>query len=179
MQMNVSRRYKTLLALLLTATALTAQAQGVGQGAAAKASAAATPVSMAAAAVAAPALPGLAATAVSSAERRAQAPSLAMGKDGAIHLVWLDRGTLGTADKVGAHAPGGHSHQSWSDVYYSRSDDGGKTFSAPQRVNAADGEVWGFSVSKPSIGIGPRGTVHVTYPANEISDKPDNGLATA
>lgn len=170
MQMNVSRRYKTLLALLLTATALTAQAQGVGQGAAAKASAPVPPASMAAAAATAPALPGLAATAVSSAERRAQAPSLAMGKDGAIHLVWLDRGTLGTADKVGATAPGGHSHQSWSDVYYSRSDDGGKTFSAPQRVNAADGEVWGFSVSKPSIGIGPRGTVHVTYPANEISD---------
>ncbi len=113
---------------------------------------------------------GLAATAVSFPERRAQAPSVAVGKDGSIHLVWLDRGTLGTADKVGAHEAGGHSHQSWSDVYYSRSDDGGKTFSTPQRVNAADGEVWGFSVSKPSIGIGPRGTVHVTYPANEISD---------
>ena len=113
---------------------------------------------------------GLAATAVSFPERRAQAPSVAVGKDGSIHLVWLDRGTLGTADKVGAHEAGGHSHQSWSDVYYSRSDDGGKTFSTPQRVNAADGEVWGFSVSKPSIGIGPSGTVHVAYPANEISD---------
>jgi len=140
------------------------------QAGATGAPAGAPPAGMAAAAVTVAALPGLASTAVSSAERRAQAPSVAVGRDGSIHLVWLDRGTLGTADKVGAHEAGGHTHQSWSDVYYSRSDDGGKTFSAPQRVNAADGEVWGFSVSKPSIGIGPHGTVHVTYPANEISD---------
>ena len=167
MQVNVSRRYTTLLALLFAATAVDAVAQG---GTAAGAPAGSPPAGVTTAAIAAPALPGLAATAVSSAERRAQAPSVAVGKDGSIHLVWLDRGTLGTADKVGAHEAGGHTHQSWSDVYYSRSDDGGKTFSAPQRVNAADGEVWGFSVSKPSIGIGPHGTVHVTYPANEISD---------
>ncbi|MEY4376340.1 MAG: hypothetical protein RJB26_890 [Pseudomonadota bacterium] len=114
--------------------------------------------------------PGLAAVAASSADRRAQAPSVAVAPDGSIHLVWLDKGPLGAADKVGAHEAGGHSHQAWSEVYYAQSRDGGKTFSAPQRVNATDGEVWGFSVSKPSIGIGPRGTVHVAYPANEISD---------
>ena len=170
MQMNVSRRHTTLLALLFTATALCAEAQVGGQAGAVGAPAGAPPAGMATAAVTVAALPGLASTAVSSAERRAQAPSVAVGKDGSIHLVWLDRGALGTADKVGAHEAGGHTHQSWSDVYYSRSDDGGKTFSTPQRVNATDGEVWGFSVSKPSIGIGPRGTVHVTYPANEISD---------
>ena len=170
MQMNFSRHYATLAALLFAATALGAEARGAGQGGASSPSTGSPPATAAVPVAPALALPGLAATAVSSAERRAQAPSVAVGKDGAIHLVWLDRGTLGTADKVGAHAPGGHSHQSWSDVYYSRSDDGGKSFSAPQRVNAADGEVWGFSVSKPAIGIGPQGIVHVTYPANEISD---------
>ncbi len=113
---------------------------------------------------------GLPATAASSVERRAQAPAVAVGKDGSIHLVWLDKGPLGTADKVGAHEAGGHSHQAWSDVYYAQSRDGGKTFSTPLRVNAADGEVWGFSVSKPAVGISPAGTVHVAYPANEISD---------
>lgn len=114
--------------------------------------------------------PGLASTPASSADRRAQAPSMAVGQDGAVHLVWLDKGPLGTADKVGAHTAQGHSHQSWSDVYYAQSRDGGKTFGPAQRVNVADGEVWGFSVSKPSIGIGPSGTVHVAYPANEVSD---------
>ena len=112
----------------------------------------------------------LAATAVSSADRRAQAPAVAVGRDGSVHVVWLDKGPLGTADKVGAHEAGGHSHQAWSDVYYARSSDGGRTFSTPIRVNATDGEVWGFSVSKPSVGVGPTGTVHVAYPANEISD---------
>ncbi|MFM7065960.1 MAG: redoxin domain-containing protein [Gammaproteobacteria bacterium] len=112
---------------------------------------------------------GVAGVAVSDAGRRAQAPSVAVGSDGSIHVVWLDKGTIGTADKLGAHAPGGHSHQSWSDVFYAHSSDGGKTFSRPRRVNAQDGEVWGFSVSKPSIGISRRGTLHIAYPANEIS----------
>lgn len=114
--------------------------------------------------------PGLPGTVVSDATRRSQAPSVAVGKDGSIHVAWLDKGPLGTADKVGAHEAGGHSHQAWSDVYYAHSTDGGKSYSMPQRVNAADGEVWGFSVSKPSIGIGPTGIVHVAYPANEISE---------
>jgi thiol-disulfide isomerase/thioredoxin len=120
--------------------------------------------------VPAPGEPGLAASPVSDAARRAQAPSVAIGRDGSLHVVWLDKGPLGSADKVGVHAPGGHSHQAWSDVYYSRSTDGGRTYSAPVRVNAADGEVWGFSVSKPSLGVSAAGTVHVAYPANEISD---------
>lgn len=109
-------------------------------------------------------------TAVSDPARRAQAPSVAVGLDGSVHVVWLDKGPLGTPDRRGhAHGPDGHTHQSWADVYYARSDDGGKTFSKPVRVNAEDGEVWGFAVSKPQVGIGPTGTVHVLYPANEIS----------
>lgn len=109
-------------------------------------------------------------TPVSDPARRGQAPSVAIGLDGSIHVIWLDKGPMGTPDKLGhAASPGGHTHQAWSDVYYARSDDGGKTFSVPIRVNAQDGEVWGFAVSKPNIGIGPTGTVHVFYPANEIS----------
>lgn len=109
-------------------------------------------------------------TPVSDPARRAQAPSVAVGLDGSVHVIWLDKGPVGAADRLGhAHSPGGHTHQAWSDVYYARSDDDGRTFSAPVRVNAEDGEVWGFAVSKPNIGIGPTGTVHVFYPANEIS----------
>lgn len=151
---------------LLTLLAVAMPAVGTAQ------SPTATPpgAGSAAPAIASSVAAGLPATAASSAERRAQAPAVAVGKDGSIHLVWLDKGPLGTADKVGAHEAGGHSHQAWSDVYYAHSRDSGKTFSTPLRVNAADGEVWGFSVSKPSIGVSAGGTVHVAYPANEISD---------
>ena len=111
-------------------------------------------------------------TAISDAARRGQAPSVAVGADGSIHVIWLDKGPMGTPDKLGhAHSPGGHPHQAWSDVYYAGSRDGGQPFSTPIRVNADDGEVWGFAVSKPNIGIGPKGTVHVFYPANEISSR--------
>lgn len=109
-------------------------------------------------------------TPVSDPARRGQAPNVAVGLDGSVHVIWLDKGPMGTPDKLGhVHNAGGHTHQAWSDVYYARSDDGGRSFSTPVRVNAEDGEVWGFAVSKPSIGIGPTGTVHVFYPANEVS----------
>jgi len=109
---------------------------------------------------------------VSDAGRRGQAPSVAVARDGSIHVVWIDKGQTGSADKLGhAHSPGGHTHQAWADLYYARSTDGGKTFSPPIRVNAEDGELWGFAVSRPNIDIGPAGTVHVFYPANEISSK--------
>jgi len=109
-------------------------------------------------------------TGVSDPGRRAQAPSVAVGRDGSIHVIWLDKGALGEPDKLGkAASPAGHTHQAWADIYYAKSTDGGKSFSAPVRVNARDGEVWGFSVSKPNIDVGPTGTVHVFYPANEIS----------
>jgi hypothetical protein len=39
------------------------------------------------------------------------------------------------------------------------------------RVNPADGSVWGFAVSKPRINVGPTGTIHIFYPANDKSPK--------
>lgn len=117
---------------------------------------------------------------VSDAGRRAQAPDVAIARDGSIHVVWLDKGPLGSPEKEGKDkAPSGHTHQAWADVYYARSRDGGRTFSAPVRVNAADGEVWGFAVSRPQVGVGPKGTVHVFYPANEVSQKTGKPVAVS
>jgi len=118
-------------------------------------------------------------TGVSDPARRAQAPEVAVGPDGSIHVVWLDKGPLGTADRRGEAAGHGHSHQSFTDLMYARSDDGGGSFSAPLRVNARDGEVWGFSVSKPRIGIGPPGIVHVFYPANRVSSRTGKAVASS
>ncbi len=118
-------------------------------------------------------------TAVSDPARRAQAPEVAVGPDGSIHVIWLDKGPLGTADQRGHDASHGHSHQSFTDLMYSRSDDGGETFTPPLRINRADGEVWGFSVSKPRIGVGPTGVVHVFYPANTVSGVTGKAVASS
>ena len=120
-------------------------------------------------------------TAVSDASRRGHAPDVAVGADGDIHVIWLDKGTLGTADKRGSYATGdgGHSHQSFTNLYYSRSGDGGATFSAPVQVNATDGEVWGFAISKPQVAVGRNGIVHVYYPANAKSPTTGKDVASS
>ncbi|MGA0073317.1 MAG: sialidase family protein [Steroidobacteraceae bacterium] len=118
-----------------------------------------------------------ASVAVTDGTRRAQAPEVAVGSDGSIHVIWLDKGPAGMADRKGSDKSGGHSHQSYTDLMYARSDDGGKSFSPAVRVNPREGEVWGFSVAKPSIGVGPGGVIHVAYPANATS--PLTGKAVA
>ena len=47
------------------------------------------------------------------------------------------------------------------------------------RINDSDGEVWGFSVSKPRIGVGPTGTIHVFYPANDYNAEFDKAAVSA
>lgn len=117
-------------------------------------------------------------TGVSEEGRRAQAPEIAVGQDGSIHVIWLDKGAVGTLDKKGKKIPGmQHSHQAFADLMYARSDDGGEHFSTPMRVNSNAGEVWGFSISKPSLAVGTDGRVHVMYPANATSST--TGLAVA
>ena len=62
---------------------------------------------------------------------------------------------------------------------FARSEDGGASWSAPVRVNDVEGEIWGFSVSKPRVGVGPTGTIHVFYPANDYSDAFDKNVVSA
>ncbi len=116
---------------------------------------------------------------VSENGRRASSPEIAMGPDGAINVVWLDKGL--TTDRP-APAPsrrGKHSHRSSTDLYFARSEDGGASWSKPSRVNEQAGEIWGFSVSKPRIGVGPTGTIHVFYPANDYSATYDKSVVSA
>jgi len=107
---------------------------------------------------------------VSDEGRRAISPEIAVGPDGAINIIWLDKGLTANRPPPKPRKPGEHSHRSATDLYFSRSEDGGSTWSDPQRINEIDGEVWGFSVSKPRIGVGPSGTLHVFYPANDFAD---------
>lgn len=109
---------------------------------------------------------------VSASDHRALGPEIAIGRDGAINIIWLDKGAIGaSADpaKTPQTEGQGHSHQSWTDLLYARSTDGGRTFSQPLRVNKEPGEIWGFAASKPRVGVGPAGTIHIYYPANENS----------
>ena len=116
---------------------------------------------------------------VSEEGRRASSPEIAIGPDGAINVIWLDKGLTADRPPPKPRKPGEHSHRSSTDLYFARSEDGGSTWSTPVRVNDTDGEVWGFSVSKPRIGVGPSGTIHVFYPANDRAEELDKAIVSA
>ena len=121
-------------------------------------------------------LPASADTAVrvSEADHKAQSPEIALGPDGAVHIVWIDENTAAPAHD---HSKYGHSHVAATNLLYARSSDGGQSYSAPVRLNTHAGDVWGFSVSKPRIVIGGNGTVHVFYAGNDVN--PVNGKPEA
>ena len=116
---------------------------------------------------------------VSAEGRRAVSPEIAIGPDDAINVIWLDKGLTADRPPPKPRKPGEHSHRSATDLYFARSEDGGATWSKPVRVNDESGEIWGFSVSKPRIGVGPTGTIHVFYPANDYSERYDKEMVSA
>ena len=114
---------------------------------------------------------------VSNPASHSLAPDLAIGPKGDINLIWLDKTPMEQAAAAAeqhesmAHTPGMQMdrHLSFMDMYFSRSTDAGKKFSAPVRVNAESGLVWGFSVSKPKVAVSRSGVIHIAFPANAAS----------
>src|SRR5262245_45772061 len=85
-------------------------------------------------------------------------PDLAVGRDGAIHLVYY-----GGDDMAG-------------DVFYVRSNDGGVTFSAPVRVNSQPGSaIARGTIRGPQIAVAPDGRVHVAWNGSDVAQP--RGLA--
>jgi len=107
--------------------------------------------------------------------RRAISPEIATGPDGSINVIWLDKGLSADRPAPKPRKPGEHSHLSSTDLYFTRSVDGGRDWTEPVRVNREPGSVWGFAVSKPRIKVGESGTIHIFFPANDRS--PITGLA--
>ncbi|HJP43140.1 MAG TPA: sialidase family protein, partial [Gammaproteobacteria bacterium] len=107
---------------------------------------------------------------ISEKGRRSISPEIAVGSDGALNVIWIDKGLTVNRPLPKPRKPGEHSHRSATDLYFSRSEDGAKTWSQPIKINDQSGEVWGFSVSKPLIKVGPNGTIHIFYPANGRSE---------
>jgi len=116
---------------------------------------------------------------VSEPGRRAVSPEIAVGPDGSVNVIWLDKGLTADRPPPKPRKRGEHSHRSTTDLYFSRSEDGGASWSKPVRVNDDAGEVWGFAVSKPRIGVGPTGTIHVFYPANDRSNELGKDVVSA
>ena len=119
-------------------------------------------------------------TIVSERSHKAQSPEIAVGPDQAINIVWLDEvggSVLPSTEHEHANHGDGMSHLAATNLYFARSTDGGRTFTPPTQVNAANGDVWGFPVSKPRIVVGSNGTIHVFYPGNAVS--PSNGKPVA
>jgi len=101
---------------------------------------------------------------ISNADSGSQSPDVAIGPEGSINVVWI--GANLAPPNAAQIAARGHSHDSSTDVFFARSVDGGETFDAPRRLNVADGDVWGFAISKPRVAVGPDGIVHVLFPGN-------------
>ena len=112
---------------------------------------------------------------ISAEGRRAISPEIATGPDGSINVIWIDKGLTANRPAPKSRKPGEHSHLSSTDLYFTRSEDGGRNWREPVRVNQEPGSVWGFAVSKPRIEVGESGTIHIFYPANDRS--PTTGLA--
>src|SRR5262245_11636736 len=107
---------------------------------------------------------------ISPADRISASPDIAIGPDGAINVIWVDKGEArdGQAAPPRPTGPqtGGHSHKAYNNLYFARSADGGRTFSKPHRISAKDGELWGFAASRPRIAVGKSGVIHIFYHAN-------------
>jgi len=107
--------------------------------------------------------------------QKASAPDIAVNSKGDIAVLWVDRSPQ---DKPADGAHNHDRHLAVTDVYVAISKDGGNTFSAPTKVNAASGAVWGQQVSRPRIVGTPNGTWHVAYSANDIHPKLNKTLLT-
>ena len=112
---------------------------------------------------------------VSPANRMAASPDIAIGADGSINVIWVDKGEAAPpTNEHAGHAPAtapatqarSHSHKAYNNLFFARSTDGGQTFSKPLRLNNKDGELWGFATSRPRIAVGKSGVIHVFYHGN-------------
>jgi hypothetical protein len=114
---------------------------------------------------------------ISPASRAAASPDLAIGPDGSINLLWVDKGAPRPAPPPAASPsdhgqPGApaaarsHTHKAYYDLYFSRSTDGGRTFAPPVRVNSKPGELWGFATSRPRVAVSKSGIIHIFYHGN-------------
>lgn len=122
--------------------------------------------------LAGPAMASTGTVTVSPDGHRAMAPEMAVSADGSINLIWIERTPEGERiHEAGAASAEGHTHLAETDLWFSRSTDDGKTFSTPLRVNAREGAVWGFAISKPRIRTTADGTVHIFYPGNDVDGK--------
>jgi hypothetical protein len=112
-------------------------------------------------------------------------PEIAVGKQGQIYLAW--GGTLSqepTMRPSGLEVPGKHIHNSRAalDMYFSRSLDGGKTFSAPKTVNDDVNIEEGDSLEKqfrhrlPAMTLGPEDEIYITWIDKRKGDSLDPNI---
>lgn len=121
-----------------------------------------------------------AAVPVSDSARQTLAPEVAVGRDGSVHVIWLDKHPQQSAAGAQPHGHGSPQagppvdrHLSSMDLWFARSTDGGASFGRAVRVNDQAGMVWGFAISKPRIALGRSGTIHIIFPANALGPDVD------
>jgi len=113
---------------------------------------------------------------ISAPGQRSLAPDIDLGADGTVHVLWVSKAPLPERD---ADHAGGMNHDATDELFYRRSIDGGQRFGEPVRVNRREGDVWGFSVSKPELSVAPDGSIHVMYTSNVTHPNTGKGLLVA
>ncbi|HWP83702.1 MAG TPA: sialidase family protein [Terriglobia bacterium] len=112
-------------------------------------------------------------------------PEIEVGSQGQIYLAW--GGTLSqepTMRPSGLEVPGKHIHNSRAalDIYFSRSLDGGRTFSAPKPVNDDVNVGEGDSLEKqfrhrlPAMTLGPDEAIYITWIDKRKGDSLDPNI---
>lgn len=118
--------------------------------------------------------------ALSAVGYKSQSQDVVIAPDGSINVVWI-QGTAPVAQAVeqdhSQHGAGAMAmpKPSGNDLYFTRSIDGGRTFSKPVRVNDVLGIARGVNSNTPKLAISKSGAVHVVYAANRYpnpGDKP-------
>jgi hypothetical protein len=99
---------------------------------------------------------------------------MVIAPDGSINIVWV-QGSAPLKQAV-EHDHSQHSAgaampaPTGNDLYFTRSTDGGRTFTTPVRVNNTPGIVRGVNSNTPRLAIGKSGVIHVAYSANRYSN---------
>ena len=110
---------------------------------------------------------------VSPLGRLAMSPDLIVDATGQAHILWVDKGPDGKApvplDPEEIKSTPGMSHNAFDDLFYQRFSPSANEnkLGEPVRVNSSPDEVWGFSVSKPQLKVGPSGKLHVLFTGNQ------------
>lgn len=121
---------------------------------------------------------------VTAAGGKAASPDIAVGPNGVVQVIWVEKSPPPPAPADDKAAAGRMHAIAFDELFYRRgagpANNGVvEAWSKPVRVNSRDGDVWGFATSKPVLSVDSQGTAHVFYAGNDKKPGTDQTLLAA